>query len=230
MPMSDQTNSPAAALGSTGNGAPSVDVQLEKLRGDLEHLKTDSKSWIKTWGVYLGVLGALFAVPKGALDLRDQIWPRADTSVAIQEMTIYHSPGLTSEIVKFPLVVMNLGNLDDVLVNNGATLTVAGQSVELTPDVDYGLYDNSAKVGASIVVPKDGLRAFEVSLTFTPKTRPIVAVPGMHQVDINFLDVHEKPYKASFCFPMEASDVHTLFESSDIQTKTILKKQCGRPR
>jgi hypothetical protein len=43
-----------------------------------------------TWGI----LGALIAVPKGALDLVTQLWLRADTSVMIKSVKITHVPKL----------------------------------------------------------------------------------------------------------------------------------------
>jgi hypothetical protein len=227
MPMSDQTNSPVEVPRSIGEEAPSVEDQLAKLRNDVDHLKTESKSWVKTWGVYLGILGALIAVPKGALDLVTQIWQRPDTSVAIQEITIYHDPGLSSEILKFPLVVMNLGNRDDVLLNNGARLTVEGQSVELS-EADFGLFDNGKKVEASLLVPKNALRAYDVSVTFNSKTRKVAALPGLHNLELRFLGVKHQPYLASFCFPLQASEVHDLFESSEFQHQTIITQCSGR--
>lgn len=226
--MSNQARGPLEVPRSNGGETPSVEDQLVKLRRDLDHLKTESKSWVKTWGVYLGILGALIAVPKGALDLVTQLWQHPDTSVAIQQITIYHIPGLpTPEIVKFPLVVTNLGNLDDVLLNNGASLTVAGQSVELS-EADFGLFDNGKKVDTSLLVPKNALRAYEVSMTFNPKTREVAATPGLHKLEVRFLGVKHQSYLASFCFPMQASDVHDMFESNDYWHQTMITQCSGR--
>ena len=222
--MSNQTESPAGVPGSNGPETTSLEAQLAKLRSDLDHLKTESKSWVKTWGVYLGILGALVAVPKGALDLVTQLWHRADTSVAIREVTIYHAPELSSEIVTVPLVLMNLGNRDDVLFNNGASLTVEGQSVELSND-DFGLFDDGKKVDASLLIPKDTLRPYAVSITFNPKTRKLAATPGLHKLELRFLGINHQSYSASFCFPLQASDVHDLFESNDVRQETVTK-QC----
>ncbi len=154
--MSNHTESPVRVLRSSGAKTASLEAQLTRLRSDLDHLKTESNSWVKTWGVYLGILGALIAVPKEALDLVSELWHRADTSVAIREITIYHAPELSSEIVTFPMVVMNVGNRDDVLFNNGASLTVEGQSVELSND-DFGLFDDGKKIDTSLLIPKDTL-------------------------------------------------------------------------
>src|SRR4029077_1521176 len=40
--------------------------QMESLKRDVESLKTESRSWIRTWGVYLGILASVFAVPRAA--------------------------------------------------------------------------------------------------------------------------------------------------------------------
>jgi hypothetical protein len=219
--MSGQAKVPVDVPRSNDGETPSVEDQLARLRSDVDLLKTESKSWVKTWGVYLGMLGALIAVPKGALDLVTQLWQRPVTSVAIREITIYHDPGLSSEIVKFPLIVMNLGNRDDLLLNNGASLTVAGQSVELS-EADFGLFENGKKVDTSLLVPKDALRAYDVSITFNPKTREMAATPGLHKLELRFLGVNHQSYLASFCFPLQASDVHDLFESNEYRRQTMI--------
>jgi hypothetical protein len=211
-----------------GGTTPSIEDQLTKLRSDLDHLKTESKSWVKTWGVYLGMLGALVALPKGILDVATQVWQRPNTSVAIKEITIYHDPGLSSEIVKFPLVVMNAGNRDDVLLNHGAKLTVADHSVEL-PKTDFGLYDNGMKVGTSLRVPKDETRAYDVSITFNSKTREVAATPGHHKLELHFLGVKNQSYVASFCFPLQDSQVHDLFESAEFKQQTMIT-ECSEAR
>jgi hypothetical protein len=225
--MSSQAKGPVEVPRSNDGEMPSVEDQLANLKSDLDHLKTESKSWVKTWGVYLGMLGALIAVPKGALDLVTQLWQRPDTSVAIQQITIYHDPGLSSEIVKFPLIVMNLGNRDDVLLNNGASLMVAGQSVELS-EADFGLFYNGKKVDTSLLVPKDALRAYDVSITFNPKTREMAATPGPHKLELRFLGVKHQSYLASFCFPLQASDVHDLFESNEYRHQTMITQCTGQ--
>jgi hypothetical protein len=72
-------------------------------------------------------------------------------------MRITHAPELSSEIIEFPLVVINLGNRDEALLGRGATLTVAGVSKDLSED-DFGLFDNVKKIGTPLLVPKDSPR------------------------------------------------------------------------
>jgi len=169
------------------------------------------------------MLGALVALPKGALDLVTQLWQRPDTSVTIKNLTITHGPGLSSEIVEFPLVVMNLGNRDDVLLSRGATLTVAGTSVDLSED-EFGLFDNGTKIETPLLVPKDALRAYDVSVTFNPKTRGMAATPGLHKLELRFPGVNQS-YAASFCFSLQESDVENLFKSNQLETR-IFSTNC----
>ncbi len=217
--MSNQPMAP------TSEGAtPSVEEQLARLKSDVDHLKAESKSWVKTWGVYLGMLGALVALPKGILDLTTQLFQRPNTSLAIRGLTIYHNPGLSSEIVKFSLLAMNAGNRDDVLLSDGAKLKVAKQEVEL-PESDFGLYDNGNKLGKSLRIPKDETRAYDVSITFNSKTRELVTTPGPHKLELQFSGVKNGPYLASFCFPLDSSEIHDLFESVDYTEKSPIT-QC----
>jgi len=175
------------------------------------------------------MLGALVALPKGILDFATQVWQRSNTSVAIKEITIYHIPELSSEIVKFPLVVRNVGNRDDVLLNHGAKLTVADFSVEL-PKTDFGLYDNGQKVDTSLRAPKDETRAYDVSITFNSKTRKVAATPGPHKLELHFLGEKNQPYVASFCFPLQDSQVHDLFESAEFNEQTMMITECSEAR
>jgi hypothetical protein len=225
--MSNQAIGPAVLPSSSGAASPSMEDQLAKLTSDVDHLKKESKSWVKTWGVYLGVLGALVALPKGIMDLTTQFWHSPVTSVAIREVTIYHDPGLSSEIVKVPLVVTNVGNFDDALLNHGATLTVAGRSVDV-PDADFGLFDSDGKkVDTSLYVPKGGLRAYDVSITFNTRTREVAATPGPHKLELRFLGTKNESYLASFCFPLQDSEIRDLFESTMYKRQTMITQCTG---
>ena len=199
-----------------------IEDQLAALRTDLDHLKTESKGWIKTWGVYLGILGALVALPKGVLDLATQVRKRPQTSVAIEEITIYHDPSLSSEIVKFPLVVRNAGNQDDVLLSQGAEITAEGQTVSLA-EKDFGLFDHGEQQLA-LRVPKDEVHDYQVSITFNPKTRQVLAAPGDHKLQFQFRGEKDQPHVASSCFSLQDDQVHDLFESNDYKSQTILTK------
>jgi hypothetical protein len=47
--------------------------QMENLKRDVEGLKIESRSWIRTWGVYLGILASVFAVPRAAKEAFDSL-------------------------------------------------------------------------------------------------------------------------------------------------------------
>jgi hypothetical protein len=217
--MIDLANSTKEVPRSSGGGAPSVEVQLAKLRRDLDRLNAESKGWVKTWGVYLGILGALIAVPKGALDLVTQLWLRPDTSVMIKSVKITHVPKLPSEIVEFPLVVMNLGNRDDALLGRSAKFTGPGEVVNLSED-DFGLFENGTKIEVPLLVTKATLRAYDVSVTLGPKARQLVATPGPHKMELFFPGVTQS-YTANFCFTLRNNDVEDLFESDQVKTKSF---------
>jgi len=228
VPMSTQAQTLEKVPRSRGPEDLSIDDRLAKFSRDLEHLKAESKGWVKTWGVYLGILGAFIAVPKSALDLVTQVWVRPDTSVTVKNVKITHAPGLSSEIVEFPLVVMNLGNRDDAFLGRGATLTAAGGSVELSED-DFGLYDNGKKIETPLLVPKDAVRAYVVSITFSSKTRELAATPGQHTLEMRFPGVNQS-YAARLCFPLQQSDVDVLFKSDQLETEYFLTQCPGGAR
>ena len=198
---------------------PSVEDRLAKLRSDLDYLSAESKNWIKTWGVYLGILGALVAIPKGALDLVTQLWLRPETSVMIKTGKITHVPTLASEIVEFPIVVMNLGNRDDALLGRSAKLMGPGESVDLS-EAEFGLFENGQKIEVPLLVSKATLQAYDVSVTFNPKARQLAATPGMHKLELLFPGVN-RSYSSAFCFALNKSDVEDLFESDQVKTKNF---------
>jgi hypothetical protein len=226
LPMSNQTRSPVEVPGSNGADARSVEDQLAKLRSDVDHLKTESKSWVKTWGVYLGMLGALIAISKGAVDLVTQLRLSPDTSVDIRNIKIEHLPGEASEIVTIDVYVANKGNFDETLLNSGATLTVEGQSVQPSEE-EYGLYDDQRKkVGRSLYVPKTSGKLYEAAITFNPKTRKVAATPGLHTLELRFEGDKNRPYSVKYCFELQSSDIQELFESNEYAHRNEITTEC----
>jgi hypothetical protein len=217
--MSELLTNPVEISRSGIGGAPSVEDRLAKLRRDFDRLNVESKNWVKTWGVYLGILGALIAVPKGALDLVTQLWPQPETSVMVKTGRITHVPKLESEILEFPLVVMNLGNRDDALLGRSAKLTGSGETVNLSDD-DFGLFENGTKIEVPLLVTKATLRAYDVSVTFNSKARHLAATPGVHKLELSFPGVNQS-YSSAFCFTLNKDDVEDLFESNQVKTKDL---------
>ncbi len=202
----------------SGTGeAPPVEDRLALLRRDFDRLNAESKNWVKTWGVYLGILGALIAVPKGVLDLVTQLWLRPETSVMVKTGKITHVPKLESEILEFPLIVMNMGNRDDALLGRSAKLTGPGEAVNLSDD-DFGLFENGTKIEVPLLVTKATLRAYDVSVTFNSKARQLAATPGVHKLELSFPGVSQS-YSSAFCFTLNKDDVEELFESDQVKTK-----------
>lgn len=208
-----------------GRERVSFSTELAELRHEVEQLK--SEGWVKKWGGYLGLIGVLIASFKGGLDLAGQFWQHPHTSLAIPQITIFHDPGLSSEVVRFPVVVENSGNWDDVLLNHGASLSVADKTIELT-EADFGLFDNGKKVGTSLLIPKYASRPYDVSITFTPKSRELALTPGLHRLELRFLGSRDKPYSASFCFPLQESDIRDLFEANEFRQQTMITQCPGK--
>ena len=218
--MSELLKSPVQEMPRIDIGAaPSIEDRLTRLRKDFDRLNLESKNWVKTWGVYLGILGALIAVPKGALDLVTQLWLRPDTSVMVKTARLTHVPKLESEILEFPLVVMNLGNRDDALLARSAKLTGPGEVLELS-DNDFGLFENGTKIEVPLLVTKATLRAYDVSVTFNSKARQLAATPGVHKLELSFSGVNQS-YSSIFCFTLNKGDVEDLFDSDQVKTKDL---------
>jgi hypothetical protein len=56
----------------------------------------------------------------------------------------------------------------------------------------------------------------------------VVAAPGPHKLELHFLGVKNRLYLASFCFPLQASEVHDLFESNEYRRQTMITQCPGQ--
>ena len=115
-----------------------LEIEVEKLKtlqNDVEKLKKDNEGitgWLKKWGPIIGFIAALFAVPKGVIDLYSSIVSHPKTSVMRGgSFNLEYDPAIQRMKATFNFSTLNAGTEDDTINELWATLRAPGSSSNL---------------------------------------------------------------------------------------------------
>lgn len=115
-----------------------LEIEVEKLKtlgSEVEKLKKENEGvtgWLKKWGAIIGFVAALFAVPKGVMDLYGSIVSHPKTSVMRGgRFDVEYDPGPQKMKATFNFSTLNVGTEDDTISELWATLRAPGFSSDL---------------------------------------------------------------------------------------------------
>ena len=173
--------------------------QVESLKRDVEGLKTASKSWIRTWGVYLGILASFLAVPRAAKEAFDSFYQHPQFSVLTPvPLTLFYDAQHQKITFTFPVLASNYGNRGGVIV--GATAHFEPPSMDAT-DPQFKFVDETKhSVDIPFPVPVGVSKSVIGSVAFAGSG---LIVPGAHRLDVTLIGDDRKPLPMmpmKFCF------------------------------
>lgn len=112
-----------------------ADSDVARLRAEVNALKQKMESenrgflgWTKRWAGPLAFAAAIFAVPRGGIELYNsvkQLLKHPETRLSSSELAWSFDPQQRLLVLRFPLTLVNVGNEEDIVVDAGARLAAA---------------------------------------------------------------------------------------------------------
>jgi hypothetical protein len=170
--------------------------QIENLERDVQTLKTESQSWLRTWGVYLGIMASLFAVPRAAKELVDSYYQHPKFSVvAPVPLTLFYEAGRHKLTCNFPVVASNYGNRGGVILS--ATAHLEPPSIDAAA-ADITFVDEARQpIQIPFPVPVGVLKSVTGTALFKGNN---LLQPGKHRLNVTLVGEDKKLLPLSFCF------------------------------
>ncbi|HZE26832.1 MAG TPA: hypothetical protein VE083_05570 [Terriglobales bacterium] len=188
--------------------------QVESLKRDVENLKTESRSWIRTWGVYLGILASVFAVPRAAKEAFDSFYQHPKFSVLTPvPLTLFYDTPHQKLTFSFPVLASNYGNRGGVIV--GATAHFEPPPMNASDPQFKFVDDTRHAVDIPFPVPVGVSKSVVGSVAFTGSG---LILPGRHRLNVTLIGDDQKPLPMmpmQFCF--EINDELTAVISQEPQ-------------
>ena len=186
---------------------------MENLKRDVESLKIESRSWIRTWGVYLGILASVFAVPRAAEEAFDSFYRHPKFSVLTPvPLTLFYDAPHQKLTLSFPVLASNYGNRSGVIV--AATAHFEPPSMDAT-DPQFKFVDETRlAVDIPFPVPVGVSKSVVGSVSFAGSG---LVVPGRHRLDVTLIGDDRKPLPMmpmQFCFDLNEELIAVISQES----------------
>ena len=187
--------------------------QVESLKRDVEGLKTASKSWIRTWGVYLGILASFLAVPRAAKEAFDSFYQHPHFSVLTPvPLTLFYDAPHQKITFSFPVLASNYGNRGGVIV--GAKAHFEPPSMDAI-DPQFKFVDETRHaVEIPFPVPVGVSKSVVGSVSFAGSG---LVVPGAHRLEVTLIGDDRKPLPMmplQFCFDLNDELIGVISQES----------------
>jgi hypothetical protein len=195
----------------------SLKQQVKSLELELETAKKENTGWVKKWGLYLGVLASMVAIPTATKHALDSWYQHA--SLKIQEpdnLTLTLDPGRNVVVFSFPVTASNDGTGAGYVIGGNAHLESMPPSTPIAPmDVagdNVKLFDESkSPQGRPVYVAVGGSpRLLTAYLDFGPNG---MSVPGWYQLRVTLNNEHSEPLlrkPIAFCFNVTPGQIEHL--------------------
>jgi len=188
-------------------------LQVETLKQDVQNLKTESKSWIKTWGVYLGILASIFAVPRAAKEAFDSFYQHPKFSVVSPvPLSLFYDAQHQMVTFSFPVLASNYGNQGGVILD--ATAHLEPPSVDATGAHFKFVDETKQPIDIPFPVPVGVSKSVVGSVMFAGSG---LMAPGRHRLAVNLIggDHHTLPMMPlQFCFDVNEDLVTAISEET----------------
>ena len=186
--------------------------RIKDLESAVETAKTENKGWIKKWGVYLGVLASVVAVPKAAKEALDSWYQRPNVKIekpASVTLTLQEG-GL---IFSFPVDTSNYGNRGGSIFGGRAHLEDKSQPprrMDAARDRFKLVDENKTPGNMPFPVPAGLAKPLTGFVNFSGNA---VSVPGWYTLEVTLEDENGKPLPKTpmrFCFFVTPSQIENL--------------------
>jgi hypothetical protein len=203
----------------------SLKQQVKTLQSEFEAAKKENSGWIKKWGLYLGVLASIVAIPTAAKKAMDSWYEYA--SLKIQEpdnLTLTLDSERSVVVFSFPVTASNIGTGEGYVTGGGAHLEptvpvstgvspkdVAGESIKF--------YDESKSIqDRPVYVSAHGTpRLLTAYLDFGKNG---ITAPGWYRLSVTLNNEKGRALldnPVTFCFHVTPSQIENLRTTNIVQ-------------
>jgi hypothetical protein len=224
--VSDQQEPSLVTLDSLANEVKNLQKQIDKeTKGFTGRIK-----WL---GTILAFVAAIFAVPKGALDLYDKVHSRPHTQLT-PESALLLSYDPKTKLISFSsdFTISNTGERLDTIQNMRATLQRIDYTSDLSlsfEDTNFAVFENSAKITNRFPINKDSTRslAYVTSRYLSDDNRLSIFQPkSQWRLDLEFTGEFQSKYPIKYCFDVSQGIADELIAAKDTVSKRLLNPWC----
>lgn len=224
--MADSQNPPVTV--------ESLASEVKELQKQIDKETKGFTGWVKWLSLILAFVAAIFAVPKGVLDLYDRIHSRPNTHVT-PESTLLLSYDPKTKLISFSsdFTISNTGERLDTIKNIGATL----QRIDYTSnplisfeDTNFAIFENNAKVTNRFPVNKEATRSLTCLMGHylsDDKKTSMFQPKSQWRLTLEFTGEYQSKYPIQYCFDISQGMVDEFGAAKDKITKRLLSPWCN---
>ncbi len=221
---------------------PEIPVTVESLKEQVNKLQTqidkETKGLtgtLKKLGTILAFLAAIFAVPKGALDLYERLHSRPNTQITPESALLLSYEPKTRQIsVSSDFTISNTGERLDTIKNMGATLQRSGYAsppLLSFGDNDFAVFENSTKITNRFPVNKDATRSLTCQLVqyISDDNKAALLQPKSRwELTLEFTGEYQHKYPVKYCFDISPNLATEFATATEKVTKKFLSPWCDQ--
>lgn len=240
--MSSLENGHAQIAGTEGENPGGLSVEISQTsrapdedKMSWRHRGKNVYVWIKWTAPLLALVAAIFAIPKGVVDLYTAIVSEPKTELMPESyLSVSYDP--TQKLIEFGFgfTAANNGSKAETIKDASARIEAIGSSaaeVSLISfsDSDFSFAENNATISNRFPINKDSTRPVKASISYylSDEKRAILIQPGTRRrLVVELTGQTNKSHTLQFCFDVTQSLVDDLFNSQIRATRRFREPEC----
>jgi hypothetical protein len=224
-----------AQSSSAANEIHALRHEVSKLRTEIHgKRKEEPASRAKKWEVWLTIITALVALPRGAYDLYHFLWNEPATEISRGDsLRMSYFPAKQLVKFAFDLSADNVGSADDSLEVTGNLINEGDQSSGSLPfsSIDLECRSQATKLSLPLIVRINTPISASCNLSSDLiASNPVpFKQPGFYRLSLFFAGAHQKTHPVSFCFYMTPILIKEVFRSNKPEERRFLFPTCDQP-
>jgi hypothetical protein len=208
-----------------------VRKKIDDLESRINEESKGSLAWAKKWEVWLAIIAAVFALPRGGLDLYHFFWNRPDSRLtAGSSLIMTYQPAESKLAFTFDFTAINVGTEDDLFQVRGQFTGQANSQNDSWPisPSDFGC----SSQGVKLLIPfaaRTGIPISiecTISINFDPAKSDFSLRPGINRLTVDFSGTHNRTRSLDFCFYLTKSTMDEVFGSGHQEQRRFVYPNC----